>query len=728
MSEPRVDGPTWIRVAAGALVCLGAGVSATGMFSGDRDVLVVTVAVGVGAAVVVGLAAQWPSLSPRTRLAAAFSAVLAGTMLGLAPGAALVDGPRRLLTGALPLDPAGPELAAVALLVGFAAALAAELSLTRRRLPVAVLPGLAAQAVLLWVAAAGPAPPLAAAGITVAGCGLLLAGQAPRPRSTVAVARPRMAGARIETGRRAVVPLVLTTTAAVAAVTVATLLISPALPGRDLRAEPANARDLVHEPVQVGRATSPLARFPALQTGADRVLFLVRTTGRPDQPLRLRWATLDRFDGTKWTTRASFQRAGRNLPPGPTDTARGDRVRADVQVSDGSDVLWLPTIGRPVQVSVSGLGVDPRSGDLVVPIDATVPDRYTVTGVVPRFDAIALRSAVGETPSGGPAYDVPPALTRAAQSAVAGATTSFGRLAALETFFARSGGFSLASGVDAPAGHGIFQISQLLKDKSGTAEQYSSAFAVLARVLGFDSRVVMGFRATTGTSGSLRGTAVVRTRSVDAWPEIRLRDLGWVRFAPTPTRTADAQEPTGQGGDPDVEKAVEQEQLARSGGPLPPPTTPKQDAANGTPWWVFVVSSVAGVLVLALFALLLVPVAKIVRRVRRRGRDEPGGRLLGAWQEVLDRLTDHGLPASADLSRPEVARASAVHSPALASSVPPLADLADTAGFSGVDPDPGLDELAWRHADDARTALRRSTGVRGRITALFDPRSLLHRR
>jgi hypothetical protein len=95
---------------------------------------------------------------------------------------------------------------------------------------------------------------------------------------------------------------------------------------------------------------------------------------------------------------------------------------------------------------------------------------------------------------------------------------------------------------------------------------------------------------------------------------------------------------------------------------------------------------------------------------------------------VVDRLTDHGLPSSADLSRPEVARASAVRSPALASSVPPLADLADTAGFSGIAPDPGLDELAWRHADDARTALRRSATVRGRITALFDPRSLLRRR
>ena len=483
--------------------------------------------------------------------------------------------------------------------------------------------------------------------------------------------------------------------------------------------------------MQLDRATSPLSRFPALQSGADRVLFLVRTSGSPDENLRLRWATLDRFDGTTWTTRASFQRAGRNLPPGPSLTAQREQVRAEVRVSATGGVLWLPSIGRPLRVSVPGLGVDPRSGDLAVPVDTPVPESYTVTGDVSHFDAVALRSAVGEPAPGSTSYDVPPALSSAAQGAVAGATTSFGRLAALASFFSRTGGFSVSTGPDAPAGHGIFQISRLLKDKSGTAEQYSSAFAVLARELGFDSRVVIGFRATTESSGDLRGTAVVNTRSIDAWPEVRLRDLGWVRFAPTPTRTTDPskQDDSASGsGDPDVEKAVAQEQQAQNGGPQQPPSTQTTDEANGTPWWVAVLSSAAAVLVLALIALLLVPVVKVVRRIRRRGRPEPAGRLLGAWQEVLDRLADHLVPASPDLSRPEVARASAVHSPVLASSVQPLARLADTVGFSGAAPEPGLDDLAWRHADEARVALRRAASPWSRLSATFDPRSLLPRR
>ena len=106
------------------------------------------------------------------------------------------------------------------------------------------------------------------------GAGCCLAGQAPRPRPTAVVTGPRLAGASADTGRHAVVPLMLTAGLSVAAVTAGTLLLAPALPGRDLRTEPANARDLVDEPVQLGRATSPLSRFPALHTGADRVLFL----------------------------------------------------------------------------------------------------------------------------------------------------------------------------------------------------------------------------------------------------------------------------------------------------------------------------------------------------------------------------------------------------------------------------------------------------------------------
>src|SRR5262249_26273887 len=82
---------------------------------------------------------------------------------------------------------------------------------------------------------------------------------------------------------------------------------------------------------------------------------------------------------------------------------------------------------------------------------------------------------------------------------------------------------------DAWGGHGFYQIGRLLTSTRGTSEQYASAYAVMARALGFDSRVVMGFRPsydhdTFRASGS----------DVDAWVEVDFIGLGWITIDPSP--------------------------------------------------------------------------------------------------------------------------------------------------------------------------------------------------
>src|SRR6266508_1892564 len=49
--------------------------------------------------------------APVTRIAVSLVALTSYVVLVLAPGRAFVAGPKRLLTTALPIDPAGPELA-----------------------------------------------------------------------------------------------------------------------------------------------------------------------------------------------------------------------------------------------------------------------------------------------------------------------------------------------------------------------------------------------------------------------------------------------------------------------------------------------------------------------------------------------------------------------------------------------------------------------------------------
>jgi transglutaminase-like putative cysteine protease len=728
VTDPR----SWLRVVAVALVSTGAALGAGSLFAGARDVPLLLGAVAVPAAVTAGLRpvrrgrAVWlPGLGGTAALAAYVA-------LAIAPGSDVADGPDRLLTGALPLDASGPELAAVAGLVGLSAVAGAALAAGSRARAAAALPGVLAYAVVQWVAASVPAPTPLAPVVAVLGCALLLAALTVRPGSTVGVGAtgrgPRLAGAGAAAPPRArSVPALIAATVAVAAVTATVALVAPVLPGRDLRADPADARDLVVQPVSVRRDVSPLVRFPALQTGADQVLYVVRPVAgsrAATRGLALRWATLDRFDGRIWSTRARYQRAGRSLPPGPALGVPSTRVAVDVEVAGGAGTAWLPSFGRPVSVSSSGLGVDPVTGDLVVPDDAAPVSSYRVTGAVPDYDPAALRAAVAE-PAGPAGYRVTPAIVHAAQAASSGATTTFGRLAALEDSLRRDPRFTLATGTDAPAGHGVFQVGRLLRTRRGTAEEYASAFAVLARVLGYDARVVVGFRPPYDDSA---GGYVVRSRTVHAWPEVNFRGLGWVPFEPTPRRTSPGgDEPDAGGGRSAVDRAIRQEAAARAAAPVNRVPPAPETRRGGPAWWLRAVLLLGVALGLVVVGTGLVPVVKVVRRQRRRSRRDPGERALAAWDEVADRLTDHGLAATRPTSRPELAAATVARAPVLAASVPDLARLADAVGFSGRPTEARVGEAAWTYADQARAALARRAGLLGRLRAWCSARSLLGR-
>ena len=78
----------------------------------------------------------------------------------------------------------------------------------------------------------------------------------------------------------------------------------------------------------------------------------------------------------------------------------------------------------------------------------------------------------------------------------------------------------------------------------GDSEQYASAMALMARELGLPSRVVLGFLPkdedgditnARGKKTSGSGTEITFTGDdITAWVEIKLRNLGWVAFYPTP--------------------------------------------------------------------------------------------------------------------------------------------------------------------------------------------------
>ena len=71
----------------------------------------------------------------------------------------------------------------------------------------------------------------------------------------------------------------------------------------------------------------------------------------------------------------------------------------------------------------------------------------------------------------------------------------------------------------------------LFETRKGFCEHYASSFALLMRIGGIPSRVVMGYLG--GELNPLGGHLIVRQSDAHAWTEVWLDGLGWVRVDPT---------------------------------------------------------------------------------------------------------------------------------------------------------------------------------------------------
>src|SRR6185437_4819598 len=74
-------------------------------------------------------------------------------------------------------------------------------------------------------------------------------------------------------------------------------------------------------------------------------------------------------------------------------------------------------------------------------------------------------------------------------------------------------------------------VSSFLASKRGYCVQFSSAMAVMARLLGIPARIGVGFLPGTHQAN---GSYTVSLNDAHAWPEIYFTGVGWVRFEPTP--------------------------------------------------------------------------------------------------------------------------------------------------------------------------------------------------
>ncbi|MFI8853145.1 DUF3488 and transglutaminase-like domain-containing protein [Streptomyces sp. NPDC053499] len=753
---------------AGLLACAGLGFHR--VFGPGPLLPVLAVAVPVPMALAAGLflvqsrrersAPLWPSLvlgvvvwlvAVRVML---FRAAAGGlTSGGAVPEiwSALLDSPHAILTTILPAPP-DPDFLVLPHAVLWPAALAAtELALRTRSPLLPALPPVLAFGFPLVLGVSGPGSnTLPAAGLVACAALLVLLRSRAARRGTV---RTLSAG----------LPLV-------AVLALAAALLGPRLPGLASR-EPWDPRQDVHPPTVHPQSTSPLDQVAAWSQHPQTRLFTARSTAA-DRNWRL--AVLDRYNGVKWTSGAELARSGGRVPPSRgTDPGRRERVEQRVHIQNLPGI-WLPAVDRPSSLKITSRGdnsddghgssggegddgearelaVDPASGVLALGEGGPTGTRvnsglsYTAVSQAPVFDAERLKYApvpdgtaytsLPRTDAEGEPIEAVETFSKLAATATAGSSYPYEQAHKLAAWLREHYRFD----PKAVPGHGYRNLEFFLTTgKHGTSEQFAASFAVLARTLGLPTRVAVGFRADgSGTrgadrkSGSGKGTEQFTGRDALAWPEVRFKGVGWVPFYPTPgqaSRDGSSVPPAGQ----PKEREKADRDIAEQPRPSVPPAQQDDDKSRGDqaadggeglPAWVYAPS--AAVLLLLAYGGWAAWAPYRTRRRRRRARD-PGQRVLGAWQQIVDRLTEIGLPATSAHTATEVAAFGVGRIGGSSSEqLPALARLVNEVGYGGRTPDEATADAAWRHCDAIEEVVARTVPRRERVKRALRPRTLL---
>jgi Transglutaminase-like superfamily len=214
---------------------------------------------------------------------------------------------------------------------------------------------------------------------------------------------------------------------------------------------------------------------------------------------------------------------------------------------------------------------------------------------------------------------------------------------------------------DLAGGTGFAEVlASVLGHRNGTPEQYATLVALVARDLGVPARVATGFRVPAHGGGSLLTPSTYEVTSAEAWTwvEVPVVGSGWVvldaspgRYVPTiqPTQKASA-EPNPSTAPPSQNALQTQ---GNNGNAVAPPSSVPTAITSASKALIIALSIVFGLLLIAL--LLGLFGRKPLRAARRRRSPDPRARLIGAWQESLDVLTEAGLPELSTLTSAEVA-------------------------------------------------------------------------
>jgi protein-glutamine gamma-glutamyltransferase len=455
--------------------------------------------------------------------------------------------------------------------------------------------------------------------------------------------------------------------------------------------------------VPLPRTVSPLTQVAERLEKPQTQVFSYTSTAPVD---RWRLAVLDDFNGVTWAPTDQYHFLGAEIGPQPGVTVPTTRYEARLEVP-ATDERWVPSQSMPASVTGAAPLIDQAAGTLLIP-GRTGPVKYDLSWWEPNTpDDIADAALSGDlVPRELGA--VPPGIADIAYAATNEARPSFRTALMLEQFLSRN--YKRADGPRLPTGSGWPQLREfLLETKQGTSEQFAASYVVLAWIMGIPARLAVGYRAPRQ---AVDGRMVVHNADVLAWPEVAVAGFGWVPLDPF----GDA-----SGAGPAPSRLAQATAKARADLPprtdlpdQPMPAEPEPVPADGGNPWNVVLLIVLSLLAAGLAVVMAIPVAKVIRTVRRKRLSGSRG-VVAAWWEARDLLRSYGTKVTPGMTARDLAAAT---DESVVDSLHRLAGQMDTALWSGLGANDSTVAAAWQAVRDIRRTLA-GRPLPARVRAVF---------
>jgi hypothetical protein len=462
-------------------------------------------------------------------------------------------------------------------------------------------------------------------------------------------------------------------------------------------------------------------------------------------PFYLRLDVLSQFESDGWhlaghgdTTPLDSVDFGSQAPTNVREAVMHARIAiSGLRSNPPIFAVPLSVTGAPSATSFSA------QDDLLV--DADVGSGQTIDETFAQPDptiaqlraAPDVRTAVGDAnldlPSNLPAF-----VSRLVGKLTASASSPYDRARAIQRYFSPGNGF--VYDLHSSVGDSGSALVDFLQGKHGFCQQYAAAMAVMLRVAGVPSRVVLGYMHDTPDGG---GNFTVSTDDAHSWVEAYFAGIGWIPFDPTPASglplgAADALPwaPHGGGGAQAGQSGINQPHATGSGTPTTPPASSSPDAGasagnsrSHTPGNGGISISgrevVTALVVLAVLLLLLLPaIVRMARRRRRLAAARRDGDTEALWAELSDTAVDLGYVWSPARSPRQVAQWLGRDARASNDALQSLAVAVEQRRYAGDNGAPADGRRLQDQLQQVTSELRHRRSGRTRVGAVLLPASL----